>query len=164
MKNFIFGFLIAGVIGAVAVGGYFYGKKQTNIIPLPTPTGIASISSTPIVTVTTAVVLSVSPQPTTVNDVELIKQALIKKNNWTNMDIEVTVSKNDGTYATGGVKEKGSEVGGGYFFAKKVNGEWKIVADGNGTINCASLIPYPDYPSSLIPECYDEKTGTTIKR
>lgn len=149
MKNFIIGFLIAGVIGTVAVGSYFYGKKQTNTIPLPILTGVVSVSPT---------------QPMVENTVELIKQALIKKNNWTNFEVEVTINKNDGTYAAGSVKEKGSMVGGGYFFAKKVNGDWIIVADGNGVITCASLVPYPDYPVSLISECYDEKTSTTIKR
>lgn len=159
MKNFIIGFLIAGVIGVVAVGSYFYGKKQTNTIPLPIPTGIISVSPTQ------PMIENITPTPTVAeNTVELIKQALIKKNNWTNFEVEVTINKNDGTYASGSVKEKESEVGGGYFFAKKVNGEWKIVADGNGSITCASLVPYPDYPVSLIPECYDEKTSTTIKR
>lgn len=187
MKNFIIGFLIAGVIGTVAVGSYFYGKQQTKTNSLLTPTGIISLSPTqPMVgndkdehgcigsagyswcaekNKCLRVWEEPCPTPTVAeNTVELIKQALIKKNNWTNFEVEVTINKNDGTYAAGSVKEKGSMVGGGYFFAKKVNGEWIIVADGNGVITCASLVPYPDYPASLISECYDEKTSTTIKR
>lgn len=175
--------MIAGVIGAVAVGGYFYGKKQTNIIPSPTPTGIVSVAPTQQLIgndkdehgcigsagYTWCAVknkcLRIWEEPcpaSTTSDADAIKNALFQKNKWKETDgITVTVSTNDGQYASGTVTAQG---GGGYFYAIKVNGEWKIVADGNGTISCASLIPYPDYPSSLIPECYDEKTGTTIKR
>jgi hypothetical protein len=71
------------------------------------------------------------------------------------------VGSNDGKYASGSVAADG---GGGYFYAIKVNGEWKIVADGNGTISCTSLTNYPDYPVALISECYDESAGKTIKR
>ncbi len=39
-----------------------------------------------------------------------------------------------------------------------------IVADGNGIITCSSLAKYPDYPVSLIPECYDQQTNSTVKR
>ncbi len=162
MKNFILGFLVLVLIGGVAVGSYFIGKQQSklsfNLTPTPEPTKAVS-SPSPIVTTT----LSVSPQQNS-HDIELIKQALIKKNNWTNIEIEITTTYNDGTYAKGGVTEKGSEAGGGYFFAKKVNGEWKIVADGNDIIACESLVAYPDYPASLIPECYDSESGTTKKR
>ncbi|NMB84101.1 hypothetical protein GYA28_02320 [Candidatus Roizmanbacteria bacterium] len=98
------------------------------------------------------------------DDTELIKNALIDKHDWNKDDIVVTVSKNDGKYASGGVREKNSEVGGGYFFAVKAEGGWKIVADGNGVIQCSSLAPYPDYPKSLISECYDETTGKNIVR
>lgn len=189
MKNFIFGLLTAVIIGGVGIGAYFYGKQQNNNIPIPSPTGLV-VSVSP----TGALVgndkdehgcigsagytwcevknkcLRVWEEPCAAptvaeNTVELIKQALIKKNNWTNgNDLIVTVSKNDGTYASGGVKDKNSEVGGGYFFAAKVEGVWKIVADGNGTISCESLVPYPNYPVSMIPECWNEKTGKSVKR
>lgn len=189
MKNFIFGLLAAIIIGGVGLGAYFYGKQQSNVIPIPIPTGtVISVSPTqqPLVGNDSDVhgckgsagytwcevknkCLRIWEEPcatptTTENLVELIKQALIKKNNWTNMDIEVTINKNEGMYVSGAVKEKGSNVGGGYFFAAKVNGEWKIVADGNGTISCESLVPYPDYPVSMIPECWSEKTGKLVTR
>jgi hypothetical protein len=97
------------------------------------------------------------------NDTEMIKQALIRKNNWTNMEIEITISRNDGKYASGGVREKNTQTG-GIFFAVKNEGVWQIVADGNGIITCAELAPYPDYPTIMIPECYDEKINQIIKR
>lgn len=96
------------------------------------------------------------------NDSELIKQALFKKNNWTDDgSMTLTVSTNDGKYASGGVTAEG---GGGYFYAAKVNDAWKIVADGNGVILCTNLTAYPDYPKTLISECFDEASNKSIKR
>jgi hypothetical protein len=92
---------------------------------------------------------------------QLIRQALFLKNGWTDDSIEVTLSSNDGTYANGLVQSGG---GGGYFFAIKEDLEWKIVADGNGMIDCQLLTEYPDYPTTLIPECYDFQTETSVKR
>jgi hypothetical protein len=100
----------------------------------------------------------------TQSDVEQIKLALVAKHKWNPSEIIVTIRNNDGTYASGGVKEVASEVGGGYFFAAKVGEVWQIVADGNGMISCSALIPYLDYPSFLIPECYDETTGKIKQR
>jgi hypothetical protein len=188
MKNFFLGLAVASLIGAVGIGAYYYGTQQNKTAVLPTPT-VGTV-----VTPTGTIVgndkdaygcigsagyswcevknkcLRTWEEPCVVptvseNTAELIKQALIKKNNWTNGDdLIVSISKNDGTYASGGVKEKNAEAGGGYFFAAKVAGVWKIVADGNGTISCESLAPYPDYPISMIPECWDEKTGKSVNR
>lgn len=97
------------------------------------------------------------------SDVDLIKQALFTKNNWSpTLEINLSINKNDGVYASGSVSEK--QGGGGYFYAKKVGSEWKIVADGNGMIACDSLQDYPDYPKTLIPSCYNPTTGETITR
>lgn len=191
MKNFIFGFLIAVVIVATGFTAFYFGTKQKNANPVPTPTvSIVLSPTTPVVSISPMVggdkdehgcigsagyvwcavknkCLRSWEEPCSAvqaNDTDAIIQALVKKHNWNSNEIEVTISKNDGTYASGGVKDKGSEVGGGYFFAVKDKGEWKIVADGNGTISCASLVPYPNYPSSMISECFDEATGKSVKR
>lgn len=73
----------------------------------------------------------------------------------------VKVSTNDGKYASGTATASG---GGGYFFAAKVNGVWQVIADGNGVILCTSLTNYPDFPKTLIPECYDQATGKNVIR
>ena len=186
MKNFILGILTVVVIVGVGFFAYQYGKNQTGkqinnpqispaiISPTEMLVGndrdehgcigsagyewcvaknkcLRSWEETCIVAVSN-------------NDNDLIKQALVNKHGWKIDDILVTISKNDGKYASGGVREKSSEVGGGYFFAVKDNGTWKIVVDGNGTIDCVALIPYPDYPNTLIPECYDMKAGKSVKR
>jgi hypothetical protein len=95
-------------------------------------------------------------------DSALIRAALFEKNNWKeDVSVKFKLQTNDGKYASGSV---GGGGGGGYVFAAKVNGEWEIVADGNGVILCSGLVKYPDYPRTLIPECYDSTTGKTVKR
>jgi hypothetical protein len=106
-----------------------------------------------------------SPAPIKEDVTTEIAKALALKNKWDKWDnLEITISYNDSTYAKGGATEKNAEAGGGYWFAKKVNGSWVIVADGNGTISCSSLAPYPDYPVSLISECYDDVKNVSVKR
>jgi hypothetical protein len=107
---------------------------------------------------------SASPSPTITPeaDTELIKQALVDKNGWTDLEaITITVTSNDGKFAKGSTSSTG---GGGYFFAAKVGDTWSIVADGNGMIFCDDLVKYPDFPNTLIPECYDSATDTTVTR
>jgi len=153
-------FLILSIIFFVSGGAFFYlsGRNATfpknKIIPTPTQMVVSSPTSIPIPTITIK----------TQSDVEQIKLALVAKHKWNPSEIIVTIRNNDGTYASGGVKEVASEVGGGYFFAAKVGEVWQIVADGNGMISCSALIPYLDYPSFLIPECYDETTGKIKQR
>jgi hypothetical protein len=95
---------------------------------------------------------------------EDIKALLVAKNNWNADEIKVTVSENDGTYAKGGVGAVTPQGGGGLWFAAKVNGKWNIVYDGNGIITCDSLTNYPDFPASMIPECYDASTNQMVER
>lgn len=97
--------------------------------------------------------------------IEQIKKALIEKNNWSpTMNLEVTISKREGVYMSGTVREKGEMTGGGYFFAVKDNDVWVIVADGNGIISCDSVDLYPEYPKTFIPQCWDQSTQNVIQR
>jgi len=77
-------------------------------------------------------------------------------------DVELTISKNTGTHATGGVTFAG-EMGGGWWLAAKSGGNWVIVQDGNGTMDCAVIAPY-NFPNTIVPECLDEATGKTVIR
>ncbi|MFC1700332.1 hypothetical protein ACFLZ4_01650, partial [Patescibacteria group bacterium] len=67
-------------------------------------------------------------------------------------DANVTVSVLDGSYAQGGITFEG-EMGGGYFFAAEVGGEWSIVFDGNGTTPC-DVLEAVDFPIDMVPECW----------
>lgn len=111
-----------------------------------------------------------SPTPTielaleTKTDEELIKEALIAKHDWDPAEISITISQNDGKYATGGAGSVTPGPGGGIWFATKIEGNWQIVWDGNGMASCDDLAPYPDFPATLIPQCYDSITGELVTR
>lgn len=113
-------------------------KPTSAIFPTPTPT----VDETSII-------------------ISAIKQALVAKHGPDASNLTITVSKIIGDYSSGGASEQG---GGGMWFAAKVNGLWKLVWDGNGTIDCQDLANYPNYPVSLISECYNPQTGKSVKR
>jgi len=96
----------------------------------------------------------------TVNDEDdlktAIKQAIVTKRNADQDDLVISVSKREGNYAQGGAGSVTPGPGGGMWFGAKVNGVWKLVWDGNGIISCNDLIEFPDFPTGMVPECYDE--------
>ncbi|MFZ2664094.1 MAG: hypothetical protein WAX66_01925 [Patescibacteria group bacterium] len=77
-------------------------------------------------------------------------------------DVNVTVSQRKGNYIVGGVKFAG-EMAGGYLLGAKVNGEWKIIFDGNGTIPCSS-VDEVSFPSDLVTECWDTVNMESVDR
>ena len=97
---------------------------------------------------------------------EEIEAALIEKYDMEEGLIKVTVSKNDGSFASGLVMPADpNEMGGGGWFAGKVNGAWKLIWDGNGTPTCAGIEAFDvEVPASLISDCYDEDASTMVKR
>ncbi len=97
-------------------------------------------------------------------DEEMIKEALVTKHNWETEEVKISIAKNDGQYATGGVGSKTPQGGGGIWFAARVDDTWQIVWDGNGAIVCEDLADYPDFPVDLIPECYDSSINKTVRR
>lgn len=94
------------------------------------------------------------------SDEQLIKEALIAKNGPDFADVTVEVSENTGQFAAGSV---GSGPGGGMFFAAKVNGQWFISWDGNGSIFCEDIEPY-NFPNTMIPACFDQQTQQLVDR
>lgn len=104
----------------------------------------------------------VSPTPVEENEEDLIKKAVIDAGGFAASEVEVTVSENTGTHAKGGVKEVGSEVGGGYFIAAKFEGEWAGVYSGQANPTCEQIEPY-DFPTEMVEECLDEN-GDVVTR
>jgi len=106
--------------------------------------------------------VTVSP---TVDESQILKnavrQALIAKHGQSAGQLTITVAKIQGNYASGGAA---AADGGGMWFAAKVKGNWELVWDGNGVILCSDLVKYPDFPNTLIPECYDETSQKSSKR
>lgn len=145
------GVLATIFIFGLIFGAYQFGKNSSTVLPTPTLTK-KIVSPTPSVKAATV---------KNENDNELIKLALLKKHGWNENEITVKVTTSDGKYASGTVSGQG---GGGYFYAAKTNGVWEIVADGNGVILCSSLTKYPDFPKTLISECFDQPTGKSVKR
>lgn len=74
----------------------------------------------------------------------------------------VTISKQDSSHVSGGIKFA-SDIAGGWFLGAKDNGKWLIVQDGNGTISCQETDPY-DFPVNMVPECWDEVSNEMVKK
>lgn len=95
------------------------------------------------------------PQSQAENISEQIKQLFVQKYKKDPSEVRVTINQQTTNYARGGVKFGRDGIGeGGIFLAAKVDGEWKLVFDGNGIISCALLKPY-QFPTSMIPDCFE---------
>ena len=131
---------------------------------LQSPVVINSPTIAPLKPTITKLVSTSTPVPT-IDETSIIKnaikQALIAKHGSSANSLTITVSKIIGDYSSGGAS---ASDGGGMWFATKVSGQWTLVWDGNGTIECSDLANYPNYPNSLIPECYNSKTNKSVKR
>ena len=126
--------------------------RPANQVSSPT----SSLSPTPIGTATETV--SPTATITAKTDEEQIMDLFVAKYNWQTDEVELMISENDGQYASGGVKQVGA-ISGGMWFAAKLGEDWHLVWDGNGTVMCSDLVNYPDYPTTMIPECYEEGSG-----
>jgi hypothetical protein len=93
-----------------------------------------------------------------------VKKLLVDKHGADFEQMAVTVSRIEGDFAQGGAKPQEEGIGGGMWFGAKVNGQWRLVWDGNGMILCSDLTNYPDFPKNMIGECYEEATGKTVIR
>jgi hypothetical protein len=93
-----------------------------------------------------------------------IREQLVAKHGESAGDLIVTASRVEGMYAQGGAKPGGGDIGGGMWFAVNTGGSWKMIWDGNGSILCKDITAYPEFPVSMIPECYDEASGQTVER
>jgi len=85
------------------------------------------------------------PMTPIVNDDTGIRLALAAHLGRDVNELMITVNQNTGSHARGGVDN-------GYFLAAKVNGQWQIVADGQGVIDCQIVAQY-GFPDYMVPEC-----------
>ena len=93
-------------------------------------------------------------------DVIVAKAALQAKHpDWALADMAVTVDESDESFATGTV---GDGPGGGMYFAANTDDGWVIAWDGNGSVDCADIEAY-DFPTEMLPECWDYETGTLME-
>ncbi len=163
-KGLLITLLILVILLILITGGILYNiiiQKQQDRKALITPT------ITPIVSPTTQATLSSTITPTkkdtTQEDTEDIRSALATKHGKSINETIITVSKDTGTHAQGGIRFSGEESGAAWFAAKNASGEWVIVYDGQGVIPCDDIAPY-NFPKDMIPECWDEATGQNVVR
>lgn len=152
--------IIAVILVLVAIfgGGFLWWSMRTgapSVEPTVEPTPIASPEVMP------------TPEETpiveeTKSDLEQIKEAFAEKYDKPLGDVDVNISENTGTYASGGVRFVG-EISGAMWLAYNDGEKWIIVFDGQGTIPCLAVDPY-DFPTDMVPECWNEATSTLIQR
>lgn len=90
-----------------------------------------------------------------------IRDAFANKYGSSASSLTISVSKIEGEYAKGTASDEG---GGGMWFAARLNGKWTLVWDGNGIITCDDVSPFPEFPASMIPECWDTSTEKMVIR
>lgn len=166
MKYIITIILTALVVG-LGVTAYFKGWLPSITFKKPEA---ASVKNTEVLdniaTPSPSLTSSASPSAEVKSDsnqviLAAVKAALIAKHGSDFSNLNYSISKVEGDYASGTV---GGEGGGGMWFAARVNGSWIIVSDGNGVILCSDLIPYPNFPKDIIPECWDASTNKNVTR
>jgi len=158
--------VIGLVLLILGVGAGYYFATNFKITPqeaATTETTTTEPTSATSVTETTTAVPTASP---TVDEkaalLVAVKAGLVAEHGPTASSMNVTVSKIQGNFASGGAVDPNS-VGGAMWLAAKVNGKWVLVWDGNGTIPCETTDPY-NFPVSLLPECWNEATGKIVVR
>ncbi|MBU3956680.1 hypothetical protein KKI19_00140 [Patescibacteria group bacterium] len=157
-KNIILLFAVVLLIVAIASGVYLWWSMKSgapSVEPTVEPTPIASPEVMP------------TPEETPIveeikSDLEQIKEAFAEKYNRSVEEVDASIDNNTGTYANGLVRFAG-EIGGGWWLAYNNGDGWIIVADGNGSVLCDDIEGY-DFPTDMVPECWDEATSTLIQR
>ncbi len=158
--------IVLAVIGVIAFGAYYLGKQSTQKQEehgQPITSQKTEISTIPIQNTQIVAVTSVSSPTTDETDAlkTAIKEALVSKHGSSAESLTISVSKIQNGYASGGASGSG---GGGMWFAAKEGGVWKLVWDGNGSILCSDLASYPNFPSSMIGECWNDQTQKMVNR
>ena len=151
--------LVLIVLGIIGYGGYYFGTRNNQSAPQN------QVYNQPTAIPTNAAPTEIPTAVPTIDESSAlktaIKSALITEHGNDAASLNITVAKIEGDYASGDASAQG---GGGMWFAAKVNGVWKLVWDGNGSIQCSSLIPYPNFPADIIPQCWKDSDQSVVKR
>ncbi|HUW21477.1 MAG TPA: hypothetical protein VMW41_02295 [Candidatus Bathyarchaeia archaeon] len=150
--------ILAGVIFWFSIKSKPASIESPVLTASPMPTLIPTIEPTVLPSLT-ATISSEKPEESAL---EQIKQAFAQKYEKPISEIEVTISKDTGIYASGGIKFAG-EIGGAMWLAYDEDGNWQLVFDGQGTVPCSAVDPY-DFPIEIVPECWDEEAGKLVTR
>jgi len=159
-------FLILLIIVALLGLAFFFGLKFRNTTSSITPTPTPEITIEPTREITPETIPSPTSTPnekitSPTEEENLLKEAIYKKTGLSEGEASVTISKNTGKFATGGIKEY-EAVGGAYWLAVKTDEGWLGVYDGQSQPECEQINLY-NFPKDMVPECLDEN-GEVIKR
>lgn len=158
--------LLLVVVAMIAYAAYYLGSKnamntQVQVTPVVTSTP-GPLTQTPALSpTTTATPKAESSSDETVSLIAAVQKGLVAKHGPDAATLNVTVTTISGNYAKGMAS---ATAGGGIWFAAKTNGSWLLVWDGNGIITCSDVAPYPNFPASLIPECFNSVTQKMVTR
>ena len=158
--------LVLVLLGVVGFGAYYIGTKKGNQNQTAVNPGQPSkpANQTSVIPTQEIAIPTGTPSPSvdeTAILIAAVKNALISEHGTQASSLDISVSKIEGDYASGSASAQG---GGGIWFAAKVNGIWNLVWDGNGSIQCSNLTPYPQFPTDMISECWNDKTQQVVKR
>src|SRR3990167_6735228 len=123
---------LAIIFGALIIGLSVFFALKTQKVDQVTPTATASPVATTVVVEQSIFSPTLSPTPSpqfSEDDAKAIAAALAAKLGTSETNLDVQVTKKDAKHAKGNVKEKTSEVGGGYFLAVKTESGCVIVYD-----------------------------------
>ena len=119
--------------------------RPTSTATQEIPTQTSEPTSTPEPTLTDTPAVDEKQSNDMPNDDLAIRAALAAHLGANVNDLNIVINQNTGTHARGCVEN-------GYFIAVKVGGQWRIVADGQGALDCQTLAQY-NFPPSMLPEC-----------
>lgn len=164
ISSIVFGIIILGLIGYLIFRNRT-AKNEVVVVPTVTPTVSATVTSTKTAKATKTATKTPTSTPTPVatkSDTQLIGEALGVKLSQDPSNLDITISKQSATAAYGSVNVKG-DTGGAWFVAVQQGDHWLVIADGNGTIDCAILDQY-NVPNTVVGECYDSVTESSKTR
>lgn len=174
MKNKRLIIVLSIVLGVLLVTAIIFlvvrSKKSDSVIipeitqtiePSVLPSVVASpnVTKTSTKTTTQTVTQTTTPVATATKSAsDLISAAIAAK--YSQPVTSLTISKQSENAAYGDFSFSNE---GGFFVAVKVGSDWKIIADGNGTIEC-SVLDANNVPASVVSECYDTSTESSKTR
>ncbi len=95
-------------------------------------------------------------------DQEMIKEALARKSGRPPAELTLEINQKNGDYASGSFAFT-DETDKGWWLAAKLGSTWQVVAEGDGPVVCERIEGY-NFPVTMVPECYDQESGETIRR
>lgn len=147
------------LLALILIGGnvfvwFFWGKNllsEKQETPTPKPEVTVKLIPTP-----TEKIISPAEEEA------LIRKAVYEKSGTKESEYLITINKNTGQHATGGIKPRQEDVGGAYWLAAKTDEGWIGIYDGQSQPECEIINLY-NFPKDMVTECVD-KNGKVVKR